>query len=117
MRSSNPQRLFLIAGYKGQDDKRNVFTEIINDKWNLRQIWGYHSGDYENHQTACYVLYIEREDWSDMFLRNVYWLLPDYTPLYPRRQNSCLKQYDQNHKTLGTESDLQKFQIHISASF
>jgi hypothetical protein len=34
---------------------------------------------------ACF----SSEDWGDMFLRNVSWLLTDYAALYPRRQNSC----------------------------
>jgi hypothetical protein len=26
---------FPIADYKGKDDSRNVFTEIMNDKWKV----------------------------------------------------------------------------------
>jgi hypothetical protein len=33
-------------------------------------------------------LQIDPDDRSDMFLRNFCWHLPDYTALYPRRQNS-----------------------------
>jgi hypothetical protein len=39
-------------------------------------------------------LFFGPENGGDMFLRNVGWLLTDYTTLYPRRQyfQSCLRQ-------------------------
>jgi hypothetical protein len=30
-------------------------------------------------------IFFDPEDGGDKFLRNVYWLLTDYTALYPRR--------------------------------
>jgi hypothetical protein len=33
-------------------------------------------------------LFLDPENGSDMFLRNVAWLSMDYTTLYPRRQNT-----------------------------
>jgi hypothetical protein len=51
----------------------------------LREIkWGYvtHMGD------AYFMFYSDPEDGGSTFLRNVGRLLPDYTALYSRRENS-----------------------------
>jgi hypothetical protein len=49
--------------------------------------------DYWLHACALLFLFFDPEDRSDMFLRNVGWLLANSTGLYPRRQDCSLRQW------------------------